>query len=175
MLYVLHGTDSIKAREKLHALLDGLFAKKPDASYIRIDDEHFEKEQLEELIYGQGLFTQKYIIIFDRLLENKEAKEAVLERVKDIAASQNIFILFEGTLDKKTLSKLNKHAEKVQEFVDKSVFPKKKPFDIFSLTNALGRRDRKQLWVLYQSARRHNVSDEEIHGILFWQIKSMLL
>jgi len=28
---------------------------------------------------------------------------------------------------------------------------------------------------LYQKAKLNNVSDEEVHGILFWQIKNMLL
>jgi len=175
MLYVLHGTDTIKAREKLRMLLNGLFAKKPDASFFRIDEENFNVSQIEELLFGQGLFAQKYIVVLDGVLQNTEAKEAVLNNLKDIASSQNIFIVFEGALDKATLSKLEKHAEKVQGFVSKTATAATKPFNIFSLTDALGRRDRKRLWILYQKAKHNNVSDEEIHGILFWQVKSMLL
>jgi len=31
------------------------------------------------------------------------------------------------------------------------------------------------LWTLYQQALRHGVVSEELHGVLFWQVKSMLL
>ena len=48
-------------------------------------------------------------------------------------------------------------------------------FNVFALTDALGERDRKKLWTLYQRAKYAEVSPEEIHGILFWQVKSMLL
>ena len=58
MLYILCGTDTARAREKLHSLLDSLFKKKPDASFFHIDDEQFEERQLEELISGQGLFER---------------------------------------------------------------------------------------------------------------------
>lgn len=175
MLYVLHGTDTIKAREKLDSLLESLHKKKPDASVIRIDDEQFNASALDELISGQGLFERKQIIIFNNVFRDEDAKKTVLQSINDIATSQNIFILFEEKLDKKTLSKFQKHAEKIQEFDRKDSHDAKKPFDIFSLTDAFGKRDKKKLWVLYQKARMHNVSNEEVHGILFWQTKSMLL
>ena len=46
---------------------------------------------------------------------------------------------------------------------------------MFSLTDALGNRDKKKLWTLYQKAIRTNAVPEELHGILFWQVKTMLL
>tara|TARA_Y100000310_G_scaffold122869_2_gene121624 strand:+ start:17506 stop:18222 length:717 start_codon:yes stop_codon:yes gene_type:complete len=174
MIYLLYGTDTVNARKKLRALLDSLFAKKKDASLIRVDCENFDSSRLVELIHGQGLFEQKQIVVLDSVLEDKEVKDAVLSELKSIADSKNIFVFVEGVIDKKTLSKFEKKAEKVQEFVAKDTVVKKK-FDIFSLTSALGQRDRRKLWVLYQKARMHDVSSEEIHGILFWQIKSMLL
>jgi len=175
MLYVLYGTDTIKARVKLKSLLDTLHKRKPDASLVRVDDETFENQQLDELMYGQGLFEKKYIVVFDKVFLNEEAKKCILENIQDIAKSSNIFIFFEEKVDKKTLVKLEKHAEKVQAFIPNTATAVKKPFDIFSLTDALGRRDRKHLWILYQKAKHNNISDEEIHGILFWQTKSMLL
>ena len=46
---------------------------------------------------------------------------------------------------------------------------------MFAMTDALGARNQKRLWTLYQQALRHGVVNEELHGILFWQVKSMLL
>ena len=49
-----------------------------------------------------------------------------------------------------------------------------KEFNIFTLTDALGARDKKQAWILYQKALLAGVSPEEIFFKLFWQVKSML-
>lgn len=176
MIYLLHGTDIIKSRKKLHLLLDSIFEKKPDASYIRIEVGDFDKSMIYEFLGGQGLFENKYIVVFDNLFEDKNTKEILLKKIKDISESKNIFIFLEKKLNKTELSKFEKYAEKVQEFKDLDIdIKKEKKFDIFSLTDAFGRRNKKELWVLYQKAKLNNVSDEEIHGILFWQIKSMLL
>jgi DNA polymerase III delta subunit len=43
------------------------------------------------------------------------------------------------------------------------------------LAEALGKRDRKNLWVLYRRALLEDISPEEIHGTLFWQAKSIIL
>jgi len=51
----------------------------------------------------------------------------------------------------------------------------KTDFNIFSLGDALGKRDRKNLWILYEKAIASGISPEEIHGTLFWQVKSMIL
>jgi hypothetical protein len=47
--------------------------------------------------------------------------------------------------------------------------------DFFEFADALGRRDKRGLWVLFQDALAEQVSAEEINGIFFWQVKSMLL
>ncbi|MDP6387913.1 MAG: hypothetical protein QGG63_01390 [Candidatus Pacebacteria bacterium] len=174
MIYLLYGTDTIESRKKLHTLLNSMFVKKPDASFIRVDTENFDEERITEFIGGQGLFKNKYVIVFDNLFEEKQMKDAILKKLKEISQSQNIFIFLEEKLNKTELNRFKKYAEKIQKFSKKSIVEKKK-FDIFSLTNAFGRRDKKGLWVLYQKAKLNNVSDEEIHGILFWQIKSIIL
>jgi len=148
MLYLLHGPDSERGREKLGSLLESLYKKKPDASVIRIDDEQFDASALDELISGQGLFERKQIIVFDNVFRNTVAMETISQSLKDVASSQNIFIVFEEMLDKKILAKLQKHAEKIQKFDKKDSGVAKKPFDIFSLTDAFVKRDKKKLWVL---------------------------
>lgn len=178
MIYVLYGSDIKKSRAKLHDLVQSLIKKKPDASHVRMSDEGFDEAALDEHISGMGLFSQKTIVEMDNVFRNKEAKEIILDRIKDIGASKNVFVFLEGELNKADLTKFEKHAEKVQEFTSTSsdkVGDKKDTFKIFSLTDAFGRRDKKQLWVLYRKAKMNNASDEEIHGILFWQVKSILL
>ncbi|MEK7177006.1 MAG: hypothetical protein AAB719_01790 [Patescibacteria group bacterium] len=50
-----------------------------------------------------------------------------------------------------------------------------KEFNIFLLTDALGAKNKKEAWTLYQKALLAGVSPEEIFFKLFWQVKSMLI
>lgn len=175
MIYVLYGSDTDKSREKLTELVQKMLIKKPDASHAKLNDENISRAALDELIGGMGLFSSKLIVECDRLLERKDVKEIVIERLKDIATSENIFIVREGELLKSELKLFEKYAEKIQEFSHKSPVATKRDNSFFSIADALGRRDKKQLWVLYRKARMEDVAPEEIHGILFWQVKSMLL
>ncbi len=158
----------------MHTLVDTLRAKKPDASFFKMDDEYWSDARLEEFVVGAGLFEQKYIVVLDRVFENKEVKEFVFKNIKEIGSSENIFIILEGKLDKKTLTKFEKNAEKVQEF-EKRVIKKQEKFNIFTLSDAFGGRKKKELWVLFQKAVNAGMSPEEIHGTLFWVVKSMIL
>lgn len=175
MLYFLYGTDKDKAREKAQELLATLQKKKPDAQLFRLDVEHWNERELDELIFGQGLFERKLIVFCPYLFENKEAEEGVLSRLKEIASADNVFILLEEEIRKPILLDITEAAEKVQAFELKKKEKERGTFNIFSLTDAFGRRDKKKLWILYQKAVTSGAAPEEIHGILFWQLKSMIV
>lgn len=177
MLYFLYGTDTTKARAKLHELLDTLQKKKPDAALFRVESEQWNDAQFEEFLGGQGLFSQKYIVVLDRVFENADAKTTAIGKLKEIAESDNVFMFIESAVDAASLKKIEKHAQKTQEFEEKKSAGAAgtQPFNIFSLTDAFGTRDKKKLWVLYQQALASGSQPEEIHGILFWQLKSMIV
>ena len=177
MLYVFSGTDTQKAREKMRALVGSLQKKKPDALTVRVSGEEFDERSMAEYAGGQGLFEHKLIVVFDRVLARLES-DALDGHLKDMQASPNIFILFEEMLTKPLQKKIEKCAEKWVA-ADLPAPPKysegARAFPVFSLTDALGRRDKKSLWVLYARARLHGIAAEELHGVLFWQVKAMLL
>lgn len=178
MIYLLYGADTDRARMKLHDLVASLLKKKPDASHLSITDETFDEALLEEYLSSFGLFENKSIIECLTLFRNKTAKEVVLSKIKEIAESPNIFVFLEGELNKTDLAKFEKSAEKVQVFgkphAASAEALRGKDFKIFALADAFGRRDRKQLWVLLTKAKMKEISAEEIHGILFWQVKAIL-
>ena len=133
---------------------------------------------------AKRFFPSKYIVFFYKTFENKENKEIILKNIKEIGTSENIFIFVEGKMDKAGLAKIEKSAEKVagiRQTVEKPLNKKQKlaaigeKVDFFEFTDALGRRDKKGLWVLYQDALAEQVPAEEVHGMFFWQAKSMLL
>ena len=175
MIYLFYGQDIDQARRKANGVVESLLKKRPDASLFRLDSDTWQDSAFDEYVGGQGLFSQKYIVVLDRLFEKKELKEYVVERLKILKASDNIFIILENSLDKATLTKFEKNAEKIQAFGEEKAEIKKKDFNLFAMTDALGARNQKRLWTLYQQALQHDVVSEELHGILFWQVKSMLL
>lgn len=163
-----------KSREKAHALADSLLQKKPDASLFKMNSENFDIPKLQEYMGSQGLFSSKYIVFLDRLCENKEIKDDFLDKLKEIKESENIFIILEGKIDKATSTKIEKRAEKTVKF-DLSEKTEKKDNNVFALANAFGRRNMKEVWMLYRKAIDEGVAPEALHGMIFWKVKSMVL
>ncbi len=172
MLYVFYGSDRESARAKASALIAGLQKKKPDAELFRLDADTFRETQLDELIGGQGLFNKTYLVVLSYLFENEEVQGVVLKKLSEVADSPNIFVMLEGELPKAILIEITEAAEKALVFEKKG--EKKEAFNIFSLTDALGRRDKKNLWMLFQKALREDFAPEHINGVLFWKVKSLL-
>lgn len=172
MIYLFYGTDLAKSKGAATRLAEGLLTKKPDATYAVIDSENFNQGLFEELLVAQGLFESKAVVLIKDLSFHKEGSVWVLEQIKTIAESPNIFIFAESAGD--LAKKLQKHAEKATEYTAKETL-KKERFNIFLLTEALARRDKKTAWVLYNEALRKGQTPDEIEPMIFWQIKNLLL
>ncbi len=174
MIYFYHGTDIEKVKTKALELVNSLRKKKPDAFFLKIDEENFDASRLEEYTSNQGLFVSKGILLLDRLCAKKENKEGFIENLKAISESENIFIVMEGKLDKATITKIEKKAEKTMMFdlVEKSL---KSEYNAFALADAFGRGNKKEAWVLYRKAIDKGEAVEAIHGMIFWKVKTMIL
>ena len=178
MLYVFHGTDMAQSAHKAHALVNSLRSKKPDASFVRIEASSWNSSIIQEHGGGQGLFSNKYIILLDRISENAEAKEAFSDTASILHESTNIFIVLEGKLNADWKKACEKYAEKIvvsDEKVDVGGASKKSDFNIFALADALGSRDSFMTWSIYRQAVDAGLEAESIIGTLFWQVKSMIL
>ncbi len=173
MFYFLYGTDTHKARRKLHELLKLAKDKRPEAELFKITSENWSEGQFDELLIARGLFEQKYTVVLDSLFERKEIKEYVLERLQNLAESEQIFLMLESKVDSATIKKIEKQAKQVQEFEKKE--DKKPAVNIFSITDGLVKKDKKRLWISFTDLLSQGVEAEELHGILFWQVKNMIL
>lgn len=175
MIYLLYGNNFIKAKAKLREIIASGMKKNKDSSYFKLNVDNWEETKLLELVGGKGLFQNRYIVVLDGLIQNKESEGAIINLLDELKESENIFIIIEESLTKEILKKIEKRAEKVQEFEDKKQENQKvKEFNVFTLTDALGARDKKHLWVLYQRGLLSGMAPEEIHRLFFWQVKSML-
>jgi hypothetical protein len=64
----------------------------------------------------------------------------------------------------------------MEDVGEKTLFDKKgREFNIFTLTDAVGARQKKQAWIIYRKALSVGISAEELFYKLVWQVKSMLI
>jgi len=173
MFYFLYGTNTHKARKKLHELLSLAEKKRPEAELFKITSENWSEGQFDELLISRGLFESKYTVVLDSLFDRKEIKEYILDRLEQLAESEQIFLGLEGKVDAVSIKKIEKHAKQVQEFTKPE--SNKQEINIFSIANGLVEKDKKHLWVSYIDLLSRGAVAEEIHGILFWQVKNMIL
>lgn len=175
MIYLFYGEDTSKGRKKAREIFESLRAKKPDASFGELLAEGLVPEKLEELCGGQGLFENKCVVFCDGIFSDMLARDIAEPFIDSLAESTNIFILFEPSLTKALLTKIEKKSEKTQEFSDKAPESAKKNFNIFSLADAVAGRKAESAWIIYREAIERGLVPEEIHGTIFWQIKSIML
>ncbi len=177
MLYVFYGTDVSKSSAKALSLVESLRTKRPDAAFARLEAKDWDIAVVQEHLGGQGLFSNKYIILLDRLSESADAKEALADYIPAFQESPNIFIALEGKLNAELKKAFEKHAEKsvISDIPAESKGFGKGDFNIFALADALGTRDALKSWKIYRDAIENGIEPENIVGTLFWQAKSMVL
>lgn len=174
MLILLHGNNIEKSRIKLREIIASQTKKNSEATHYRIEPDTYDEGVFQEFLGGNGLFQNTFIVVCDGLFVAKNTSEIMFGYVKAMKESHNVFLCIEGVLTKEVLKKIEKYAEKIQESTDTKKENKKEAFNVFALTDALGNRDKKQLWVLYQEALLQGSEPEEIHRLFVWQMKAML-
>lgn len=174
MLYLYYGNDQKKSEIQFKKLVDSLRAKRPDAPVFRFEGDSVNFNELEEIIFGASLFDPKYLIILKNFTATLEGKDFFDSHLADLAKTDHIVLVLEGALTKPLVTKFTKHAERVQEY-NKGEAKEKTALNIFALADALGERDKKKLWILYQEALASGVTAEEIFWRLVGQVKNMLI
>lgn len=172
MLYVVYGTNRDKTNAYVAKMISALLKKRPHADVFTISPDSFSPAELPRYVGGSGLFEEKHIVRLEGLLQNEMSSEHVAGQVALMAASDHIFILREEVLTAPLKKMCEKYAKEVRLFDEKT--EKKNEFNIFSITDALVVRDRKRAWMLYREALKEGLVPEEIHGTLWWQIKTLI-
>ena len=172
MLYIIYGKDREKGRVRFRALREELSLKTSEERTVlegEISQDFFSGAAL-----SQGLFGDTSLFVLDCLFDKKSEQEILLAAASELVSSPNIFLIFEPSLDKSVADELKECGAKIEECVAKNI-DTRPDFNIFSLGDALGSRNKKELWVLYQQALTEELSPEEICGTLFWAVKNIAL
>lgn len=171
MFFIFSGNDYSKKKIKLDSIKETLVSKRPDADFKVIDSYDIDDDLtfIKSLIDEIGLFEEKSIINFINILENKNIKKFFFNNIEKFKDSDNAFIFSEDKLTKAEFDKAKKFALKAENF---DLIEKK--YNLFSLTDFLGRKDKKNLWIKYNEALEFENS-ESIYNILMWQMKTIFL
>jgi DNA polymerase III delta subunit len=170
MLAVFFGSDQMAVREEVHKYIDSIIEVGQDIE--RIEGDGLEKGALISLASSEVLFGKPPVYLIDTLSNQTEMFEDLLEQLEVLAKSPFYFVVLEKDLNANSKKQFTKHASVINEFKKST---ENKTFNSFLLAEALVNKDKKQLWILLQEARKNNISSEEIIGILWWQLKTIRL
>lgn len=168
MLAVFYGNDTIKVRRQALQFAE---SKAGEGVLEVVDVDTFMDGLLPDLAGGVSLFGGAQTYVLDMPSDDSTFFGAMMETASMLQNSVNTFVVIEGALLADSKKKLSKYAEPFEEYKGGKV----EWFNSFSLADALAKKDKKQLWVLWHTALLNGISPEEISGILWWQLKTLRL
>ncbi len=171
MLYVVISNGNPQAVRKYRLLRESFLKKYPDAQLLSFTGDTVSAKELLDFTSQRSFFGGAYLISCVRISENKELKEMLGELLVAFALSENHFLLFEESLDKKILAQVEKNGT-VYAFTAPVAA---REYNIFALPGKIAERARRDAWVELQRARRAGISDSDLLRPLIWQVKAMLI
>jgi hypothetical protein len=166
MLYIIIGSDPKARAIARHKVWEGAMQD--------IDAAGMPIEELAALAATDSLFGEargyRMQDIFALPEDSSIAGDSFLGIAEDLVASPHTFILEEEKLLAKPKTALERAGAKLAEL---KAEPKKAEFNVFAIGNALGHRDRKQLWLLLMAALEAGIAPENVSGILAWKARTM--
>ncbi len=172
MIYILTGTDQIKRQKEIEKIRK---AEGGESAFLLMTH-LFEEGSLDvydELFSVRDLFGKKNFI----RIKNWNNDEGLVSKIKEYSdfflKEKNILVLETDSFTKTIEKKLQKLEPTMVSVGDVST--KKESTALFALTDACLARDKKRAWTLFFDAKKRGVSPEEIHGLMWWQYKTLAL
>ncbi len=169
MLEVYYGNDTNKVRQTAFKRVEKLRADGVEIEHINPDN--YQAGQLTDAIGGVSLFGSQSVYVIDTASDDESMYDEVVSRLEAMAESSNVFVVIETGLLAAEKKKFAKHAGAMEEF--KAAAGAR--VNNFALADALARRDKRSLWLLWSEARLNGTRPEELIGILWWQLKTLRL
>src|SRR3989344_4752984 len=147
MLYLFVGDDS---KNKLSSYEKFMGSLPKGTEIFLISRNNFNKEQIESLYSGAGLFFSKCAVVFRDIFEYEETRDFVLGKLELMGKSENFFIFLEAGLGKLILNAFTKAESEINLF--ELPKEKKEKFDNFLVANAFANKDKLNLWIYFRTA-----------------------
>lgn len=169
MYVVFYGSDRGGVRDAATRYIDA--SMPADATLTTLDNNDDTVGQIADALGASSLFGGSQWFVLDTPSANAEIMTAVTDSLLAMSESTNTFVILEGALLAPAKKTYGKYATESSEFsAEKAV-----RYNAFALAEALAEKDKRRLWVLLQEARLEGLRDEEIAGMLWWQLKALRL
>ncbi len=173
MLYLFSGDDSKNKILNYEKFIKSI-PSSTETFFINRND--FNPVQIESFYSGAGLFSALSAVVFQNIFEYEETRNFVLDKLKQMGESDNIFIFLESKLNKPIIDAFKKvEAKRIQINIFELPKQKKEKFDNFLVANAFINKDKLNTWIYFRQAMDVGVGMEEIVGVLFWKIKDTII
>ena len=169
MIQLFVGNDTQTAKKAARTLFERSREENPQARASYFDDILFDQDQAVEVFSSENLFGDVNIIYFDGILEHPLGESFYRTTLKE---TPHIVLVRETKPPKDLLLFLSRLGE-ITEFVVERKNESRE--NSFAVASALGNRDKKLAWVEFEKLRRGGIAMEEVHGTIFWAVKSMFL
>lgn len=169
MYVVFFGTNRGGVRDAATAYIEKEMST--DATLTTIEAPEYQSGQLSDALGASSLFGGSEWFVLDTPSDNADFEEEAKDSLVEMSESENTFIILEGALLAPAKKKYQKYATETKEFSNE----KSERFNSFALAEALATKDKRRLWVLLQECKLNNMREEEIIGMLWWQLKALRL
>lgn len=161
MLYVLVGEDSYRAKERARELTK-------DAEVVRFGEGGEPVTAIFEYLGARGMFSSAIALIAEDAL----AESVVLENISALVEADASICLIERSLTADVRKRIPKKATIETFDIER---PDTVPANVFALADAFASGDRKTTWITYRTLIESGSSGEELHGIVSWQSRAIVL
>lgn len=169
MLYVFYGTDQLQVRTQAHLTLTKILKEGEEVE--RIEGDTYSAGKLQALSGTISLFSPRAVYLVETPSSDDMFGEDFMDSLEVLSNSEHQFVVIEQALTAAQKKKITTYATIVEEYKKTA----DTEFNPFKMSDALALRDKRSLWLLFQEAKAHNLSSEEIIGTFWWQLKTMRL
>jgi hypothetical protein len=173
MLLVYTGSDYASSAKLAGNMINSLQEKQHAAELVELQTNNLEYN-LQTLTNDQGLFFSKSLVKITRLFPDKEAEKIMRNQLSNLSQSQSIFVWVEPNLNKNWLRWLEDAGAKIEVSGQSQKSTGNKPL-AFEVSDALLTTKAIMIWQSLKKARKNNLEGENIFGVLWWQLRSVVL
>ncbi|VAW32568.1 hypothetical protein MNBD_CPR01-363 [hydrothermal vent metagenome] len=173
MIYLFYGSDTETVRTKAFAWVAAARAKEPRLIYARLLSGEINEETLAEVVGSGSLFVKRLLVLIDNPFGNeKDRANIFIKNIDSLASSDNAIIILAPGISPSIAKKITTKATKEYKF-DRTTIKQTRGFNS-ALSNALGARDSKKLWIEIVRALRQGDAPEMVHGLLHWKVRDLM-
>jgi len=183
MITVFYGSDRGSVQTHARSFIE----KHANIQTVSFEASIENAEQIKTLAAGTSLFGEKFLISLRYFSETALGRELLLSLIPHLEDSIHEVLIVDGTLTKEPLAKLETAGAKLEKFMKaepagyagareiKVSHPIFSGYNIYRFSDAFGARDKKALWVEYETALTAGLPAEELFWKLSWQLKQILM